>query len=103
MKRHAIRTAPFAFLALVVGTVVTLTWSTPGWADSRGHGHGKRPDATHFMRHVLKAKEALGLSDEQNTRLRTITVAFMKARVMKKADVDLAKIDLRQLFHQEQA
>ena len=91
------------FLALFIGSVLTVLFSTPGWADSREHGHGKRHDAADFIRHALMAKEDLGITDQQETRLRAIKIAFKKERITRQAEVDLAKVDLHALLHNDQS
>jgi Spy/CpxP family protein refolding chaperone len=101
MKGDNLRKSSLLFLAILLASAWTLTSSTMGWADGRGDGHGKRPDAAYFIWHVLKAKEALGLSDEQETRLRTIATNFKKDRVRKHAEVELAEIDMHQLLHRQ--
>lgn len=88
---------------MVLGAVWTLTFSAMSWADGHGHGghrHG-RPNAGEFIWHALKDKDALGLSGEQETRLRAIGVTFKKDRVKRDAEVELAEIDMHQLFHQQ--
>lgn len=103
MKSGALRTTCVWSIALCVGVVSTLAWSGLGRADSHGHGgHGHgHSHAGGFVWHVLKAKEALGLSDEQETKLRAIGVNATKDRVKKEAEVELAEIDLHQLFHEQ--
>ncbi|MDA2911244.1 Spy/CpxP family protein refolding chaperone [Nitrospiraceae bacterium AH_259_D15_M11_P09] len=105
MKFNNIPKASFWVLALVIGSALTFLSQTPGWADSRGHGygHGKRHDAAKFIRHALMAKEELGITDEQATRLRAMKIAFKKERISRKAEVDLAKVDLHALLHGDQA
>jgi Spy/CpxP family protein refolding chaperone len=85
-------------LTIVGGLATILLFAPPSWADTR-HGHDRHPGADRFVWHVLKAKEALGLSDEQEARLRNIGVSFKKDNVRKTADVELAEIDLHQLLH----
>jgi Spy/CpxP family protein refolding chaperone len=101
MKSDNLRKSSLLFLAILLATAWTLASSTMSWADGRGYGHGKRPDAASFIWHVLQAKEALGLSDEQETRLRTIAINFKKDRVRKHAEVELAEIDMHQLLHRQ--
>ncbi len=103
MKFNNIPKASFWVLALVIGSALTFLSQTPGWADSREHGHGKRHDAAKFIRHALMAKEELGITDKQATRLRAMKIAFKKERITRKAEVDLAKVDLHALLHDDQA
>jgi len=105
MKFNNIPKASFWVLALVIGSALTFLSQTPGWADSRerGYGHGKRHDAAKFIRHALMAKEELAITDKQATRLRAMKIAFKKERITRKAEVDLAKVDLHALLHADQA
>ena len=103
MMFNNIPKVPSWLMALFIGSAVTVLFSSPVWADSREHGHGKRHDASTFIRHALMAKEELGISDQQETRLRAIKIAFKKERITRQAEVDLAKVDLHALLHNEQS
>lgn len=98
MNSETARTVSFLSMAFVLGVTWTLASTTIGWADGPRHGH---PNAGDFIWHVLKVKDAVGLSEEQETQLRTIGVTFKKDRVKRDAEVKLAKIDMYQLFHQQ--
>ncbi|MBS0155571.1 MAG: Spy/CpxP family protein refolding chaperone [Nitrospira sp.] len=87
-------------LAILSSVAVTFAVTTMSWADMPHFGHDKRPNAADFIWHVLKAKERLGLSEEQETRLRATVVTFKKEDVRKTAEIELAEIDLHQLLHQ---
>ncbi len=101
MKFNNIHKPSFWLLVLFIGSALTFLSSMPSWADSRGHGHAKRPDAADFIRHALMAKDDIGITDEQETRLRAIKIAFKKESITRKADVDMAKVDLHALLHNE--
>ena len=101
MKFINIHKPSFWLLTLFIGSALTFLSSMPSWADSRGHGHAKRPDAADFIRHVLMAKDDLGITDVQETSLRAIKIAFKKERITRKADVDLAKVDMHALLHDD--
>jgi Spy/CpxP family protein refolding chaperone len=103
MNSEAVRKASLLGLAIVLGAMWTMASSTLSWADGRDHGgHGhERPNAGKFIWHVLKAKEVLGLSDEQEAKLRTIGTNVKKDHVRKEAEIELAEIDMHQLFHQQ--
>jgi Spy/CpxP family protein refolding chaperone len=103
MKSKTARAAAFFTLALALAVTGNLLSDAKSWADGHdqeGHGHGRR-DPGKFIWHVLKAKEALDLSEEQATKLRTLGVTFKKDRVKRDADVELAKIDVHQLLYQQ--
>ncbi len=101
MKFNNIHKPSFWLLTLFIGSALTFLSSIPSWADSRGHGHAKHPDAADFIRHVLMAKDDLGITDVQEMSLRAIKIAFKKERITRKADVNLAKVDLHALLHDD--
>lgn len=71
-----------------------------------GHGsghHGKHQNATEFIKHILKFKEGMSLTAEQEQKLQTLKVAYKKDRISLKAEVDLASIDLHQVLKNEKA
>jgi len=73
-----------------------------------GHGYGsthpgKHQNAAEFIRHILKFKEGMSLTAEQEQKLRTIKVNYKKDRITLKAEVDLANIDLHQVLKSEKA
>lgn len=99
MQTHTIRRAGFCGLAILVGIAWTISSVMVSWADTGRHGHYKRPDAASFIWHLLKAKDTLNLSEEQQARLQSIALSFKKESVKKTAEVELAEIDLHQLVH----
>jgi Spy/CpxP family protein refolding chaperone len=101
MQTNTRRRASLWGLAILMGVALTMSSTTRTWADTGGHGHHKRPDASRFIWHVLKAKDVLNLSDEQQARLQTLAVSFKKENVKKTAEVDLAEIDMHQLLHSD--
>lgn len=103
MRGETMRKAFFLSVVVVLGIAWTAAFSTISWADGhghKGHGHG-RPNAAEFIWHILKAKEVLGLSEDQGTKLQSIGLNFKKDEVKKRAEVELAEIDLHQFFRQE--
>ena len=65
MKFSSVRKSSLLFLAVLLGTAWTFASPTLSWANAAAYGHGKRPDAASFMWHILKAKEGVGLTDDQ--------------------------------------
>ena len=61
-----------------------------------GPGHGG--ERLLAMLNGERAKEALGLTDDQATRLRQITVETEKAAIKTKADLAVRRIELRELL-----
>lgn len=73
-----------------------------------GHGHGvthggHHQDAGKFIKHVLKFKEGMSLTAEQEQKLRTLKVNYKKDRIRLKAEVDLANVDLHEVLKNEKA
>ena len=99
MKMKNVRTAVWYSMAILMGLTWVIASATMSWAYSGKHGHHSRPDAASFIWHVLKNKEALNLTDDQQAKLRTIGVNFQKEKVKKTAEVELAEIDMHQLLH----
>jgi periplasmic protein CpxP/Spy len=106
----------YPVLSLVFGTALLtspLAWAEGGGQCQRhggdshmmsGHGgyeHGGV--SAHMLRHLLKNKQDLGLTDEQITKLRTVALNADRARIRAEADVLVSKRELRSLLWDEQA
>ena len=74
---------------------------------SKGHGYGSHmgphQNASQFIQHILKFKQAMAITDEQENKLRTISTDFKKTKIKMKANVQLANIDLHELLRNESA
>ena len=74
-----------------------------------GHGgygsrhSGRHQGATKFIDHILKFKEGMSLTPDQEQKLRDIKTQYQKDRIRKKADIQLANIDLHELLRNEHA
>ncbi len=73
-----------------------------------GHGHGAvhgghHQDAIKFIKHILKFKEGMSLTADQEQKLQTLKVNYKKDRVRTKAEVKLASIDLHEVLKNEKA
>ena len=73
-----------------------------------GHGHGAvhgghHQDAIKFIKHILKFKEGMSLTAEQEQKLLTLKTTYKKDRIKTKADVQLASIDLHEVLKNEKA
>jgi len=64
-----------------------------------GHRHGSM--TTHLLRHLLKNKQELGLTDEQVTKLRAVALDADRARIRAKAEVKVSERELRALLWDE--
>jgi len=93
--------------------------SSPHGQYSKGHGYspsghssgrpgygphmGPHQSASQFIQHILKFKQAMAITDEQEHQLQSISTNFKKTKIKMKAEVDLANLDLHQLFRNDQA
>lgn len=73
-----------------------------------GHGHGAvhgghHQDAIKFIKHILKFKEGMSLTADQEQKLQTLKVTYKKDRIRTKAEVKLASIDLHEVLKNEKA
>lgn len=73
-----------------------------------GHGHGAthpghHQDAIKFIKHILKFKEGMSLTAEQEQKLRALKINYKKDRIKAKAEVELASIDLHEVLKNEKA
>lgn len=79
-----------------------------GHARHGGHGHGAvhgghHQNAIKFIKHILKFKEGMSLTADQEQKLRTLKVNYQKDRIKTKAEVELASIDLHEVLKNEKA
>lgn len=65
------------------------------------HGHGSM--ATHLLRHLLRHKQDLGLTDEQITKLRSLALDADRATIRARAEVMVTERELRALMWDEKA
>jgi len=109
------RTSLMLGLGLALGSV--LIGSPAAWADwggdrcagkthqmsfhQGGHRHGGF--TTHLLKHLLKNKQELGLTDEQVAKLRTIALDADKARIRAEADVMVSERELRSMMWDDKA
>jgi periplasmic protein CpxP/Spy len=104
-----------AGLGVTVG-VMCLGLASVAWADRPGchgdgsamirkashglHGHGM---AGHLLRHLLRHKQDLALTDEQIGKLRAMALDYDRARIRGEAEVMVAERELRALLWDEAA
>jgi len=101
---------------LGVGLATALIASPPAWAGDgarcaggkvhmmshhSGHRHGST--TTHLLRHLLKNKQELGLTDEEVTKLRAVALDADLARIRAKADMKVSERELRAMLWDEKA
>jgi len=64
-----------------------------------GHSsHGQGSVATHLLRHLMKNKQEIGLTDEQIAKLRAMALDSDKARIRAEADMKVSARELRSLM-----
>lgn len=108
----------FHRLVLVaVGVALGGVMSTAAWAEGPGHRgegssmirkvshgmHGHGSVATHVLRHLLRHKQDLGLTDEQIVKLRGLALDADRAAIRARAEVMVAGRELRALMWDEKA
>ena len=74
-----------------------------GHAISQHRGFAHMSMGTHLLRHLMKNKQDLGLTDEQVTKLRTVALDADRTRIHAEADVRVSERELRALLWDEQA
>ncbi|NKB81079.1 MAG: hypothetical protein GKS05_04145 [Nitrospirales bacterium] len=67
------------------------------------HGGGAHQNASHFIKHVLKFKEGMAITESQAQQLNGINANFKRTKIQTEADVKLANLDLHELLKNEQA
>lgn len=73
-----------------------------------GHGHGAvhgghHQNAIKFIKHILKFKDGMSLTADQEQKLVTLKTSYKKDRIKTKAEVELASIDLHEVLKNEKA
>ncbi len=79
--------------------------------DHTGMGHeggssthpGTHQGATEFIDHILKFKDGMSVTDEQEQQLRDVRTNYRKDRINIKAKVQLANIDLHELLRDDKS
>lgn len=64
-----------------------------------GH-HGR---TGHFLHHLLKHQKEYGLTDEQVSKLKTMSLDFDRTTIRTEANIQVAERELRSLVHDEKA
>lgn len=74
-----------------------------GHSGSHGKHTGAHQSASEFIKHVLKYKDGMAITDEQESTLRSVETDFKKTRIKMKAEVELANLDLHELLKNEES
>lgn len=70
---------------------------------SHSGGHTEGGVSAHMLRHLFKNKQALGLTEDQITKIRTVALDADRAHIRAEADVMVSKRELRTLLWDEKA
>lgn len=68
-----------------------------------GHRHGHGGMTSHLLRHLLKNKQELGLTDEQIAKLRTVALDADRTRIRAEAEAMVSERELRAMMWDEKA
>lgn len=97
-------------LGLAALLAAPAAWADGGYRHGGGHasmsshgGHGHGTAGGHLLRHLLKHKQELQLSDEQVGKLRTVALDADRTAIRAEADVRVSERELRSLLWDEQA
>ncbi|HEV2175308.1 MAG TPA: hypothetical protein VGR71_17165 [Nitrospira sp.] len=107
------RSTPF-ILSMALGSALVgspMVWADGGTSCSgaRGHmisrygGHGHSSATGHLLRHLLKNKQEIGLTDEQIAKLRGTALEADRACIRAEADKMVSDRELRSLLWDEKA
>jgi len=103
-------TIPTLLVGVMLIGLPAFVQAEPTQGMQRGYESGHRrggPDRSHMVGHtifsLLRHAKDLSLSDEQVTKLKSLMTEYKKTRIVDKADVKLAHVDVRALVHDEKA
>src|SRR5690348_2182304 len=110
IKEENMRPNTPIILGIVLGSVLIaapLAWadSGPRCSSGKGHmishhgGHGHGSATGHLLRHLLKNKQEIGLTDEQIAKLRAMALDADRARIRAEADKMVSDRELRSEEH----
>lgn len=73
-----------------------------------GHGDGAMHPGPHqgamkFIKHILKFKEGMSLTADQEQQLHAIKTSYKKTKIKMKADIQLARVDMHELLRNDKA
>jgi Spy/CpxP family protein refolding chaperone len=57
----------------------------------------------HYLRHLLKHQKEIGLTEEQVTRLKALSLDLDRTRIKTEAEIQIAERELASLVHDEKA
>lgn len=77
-----------------------------GRHDRGGHEHemgGRHGRAGHFLHHLIKHQKELGLTDEQVSKVKQLSLDFDRTKIRTEANILVAERELASLVHEEKA
>ena len=101
---------------VAMGSILCLLGASTAWADGSscregsapsmkkaGHGDPSHGTSSSLLHHLFRHKQALGLSDEQVTKLRTLALDYDRTHIRAAADASVAERELRALLWDQKA
>jgi Spy/CpxP family protein refolding chaperone len=103
-------------MMLLLGLALQPAWADEGSGHKMGYGRGHREygrgahasmghhgGAGHYLRHLLKHRTEIGLTEEQVTRLKALSLDLDRTRIKTEAEIQIAERELASLLHDEKA
>jgi Spy/CpxP family protein refolding chaperone len=101
---------PTVIVGILLIGLPTFAQAEPNQRMQRGYDSDHRrgdSNRSHMVDHtllsLLRQAKDLGLTDEQIAKLKSLMTDYRKTRILDKADVKLARVDVRALAHDEKA
>jgi periplasmic protein CpxP/Spy len=102
------------FAMMLISSAGASAWAdeAPGQAKAAGYGQGWAHHGRHQMghdragrllHHLLRHETELGLTAEQVSKLKTLSLDFDRAKIKTEAEIMVAERELRALIHDETA
>ena len=94
-------------MVLAMGLSLPPLWADQGHRDSEGHarhgyGYGAHGSSTaHYLRHLLKHQKEIGLTEEQVSKLKALSLDLDRARIKAHADIEIAERELAALVQDD--
>jgi Spy/CpxP family protein refolding chaperone len=101
-KILAVLTAILLGGAMVVSTALANTGYGHSDRDRHGYRHSEPSSYTsHYLHHLLRHKKEIGLTEDQVTKLRALSLNWDKTRIKGLADIQVAEREVAALTHDE--
>ncbi len=95
-------------LMLVLGLSLQPVWADGGHGYGKGYGHEghglmHHGGTGHYLRHLLKHQKEIGLTEEQVSKLKALSLDLDRTRIKTEAEIQIAERELASLVHDEKA